>query len=111
MRRYRRTPVVQSALDVGRRQRRYDLATSDILPLMRTVGSSALPSPSLLPTAAALRAAAVHQATGNALAAVATTGIEKGIYRFKSHAAMNRMTDQALVRALAINARLRAGHG
>ncbi len=61
------------------------------------------------PSARALRAAAVHQATGRALAAVATTGIPKGIYRFASHAAMNRHTEEALARAIALNVRRRAG--
>jgi hypothetical protein len=61
----------------------------------------------MLPSADALRAAAVHQASGVALAAISTTGIAKGIYRFKSHADMNRHTDEALVRALAINSRRR----
>lgn len=61
----------------------------------------------MLPTAAALRAAAVHQAVGAALSAASTTGIEQGVYRFKSHAAMNRHTDDALVLALAINSRRR----
>lgn len=70
---------------------------------MRQVGSSRLPLPSALPSAAALRAAAVHQASGAALAAISTTGIAKGIYRFKSHADMNRQTDEALARAIAAN--------
>jgi hypothetical protein len=54
-----------------------------------------------------LRAAATHQSTGQALAAVATTGIVKGIYRFASHAEMNRQTDEALARAVALNVRKR----
>jgi hypothetical protein len=54
-----------------------------------------------------LRAAATHQSTGQALAAVATTGIVKGIYRFASHAEMNRHTDEALARAVALNVRKR----
>jgi len=56
-----------------------------------------------------LRAAAVHQATGQRLAAVATTGVRKGIYRFASHAEMNRHTEEALARAVALNVRRRAG--
>jgi hypothetical protein len=59
--------------------------------------------PSAVPSAAALRAASVHQAAGAALAAVSTTGIAKGIYRFKSHADMNRQTEEALARAVAAN--------
>lgn len=51
----------------------------------------------------AVRRAAARQATGQALA---TTGIRKGIYRFASHAEMNRHTDEALARAIALNLRL-----
>jgi hypothetical protein len=64
----------------------------------------------MLPSASALRAAAVHQAAGAALSAISTTGIEQGVYRFKSHADMNRHTDEALVRALAINSQRRDAH-
>ena len=70
---------------------------------MRQIGQSIMGLPAALPSAAALRAAAVHQATGLALAAVPTTGIVKGIYRFASHAEMNRHSDEALTRALAMN--------
>jgi hypothetical protein len=80
-------------------------------PPMRTVGSSRISTPSLLPTADALRAAAVHQAAGSALAALPTTGIECGVYRYATHEAMNRHTDEALARALAANARVRAAAG
>jgi hypothetical protein len=59
----------------------------------------------MLPTASALRAAAVHQAAGAALSAVSTTGIEQGVYRLRSHAAMNRHAGEALVHALAMNSR------
>lgn len=78
---------------------------------MRSIGLSSPQLPSTLPTAAALRAAAANQATGATLAAIATTGIEKGIYRFASHAAMNRHTDEALARTLAINSRHRNERG
>ena len=65
--------------------------------------------PAALPSAAALRAAAIHQATGLALAALSTTGVVKGLYRFASHADMNRHSDEALTRALAMNIGRRAG--
>lgn len=71
---------------------------------MRKIGKRVISRPLAAPTAEALRAAAVHQATGRALAAVATTGIAKGIYRFALHADMNRHTDEALVHALMLNA-------
>ena len=51
--------------------------------------------------------AGVHQSTGQALAALATTGILKGIYRFATHAEMNRHSDEALARAIAANIRQR----
>ena len=51
----------------------------------------------------ALREAAVHQATGSALAIVNTTGIAKGIYRFSSHHLANMHSDEALISAIAIN--------
>ena len=75
---------------------------------MRRIGKREVRLPSAAPSAAALRAAATHQATGQALMAVATTGIRKGIYRFASHAEMNRHTDEALARAIALNVRRRA---
>jgi len=68
-----------------------------------------LGNPARTPSAEALHAAAVHQATGSALAAVATTGIRKGIYRFGSHAEMNRLTEEALALAIVVNARARSG--
>lgn len=70
---------------------------------MRQVGQSIVALPAALPSAAALRAAAVHQATGLALAALPTTAVVKGLYRFASHADMNRHCDEALARALAMN--------
>jgi len=74
---------------------------------MRQIDRRRLPEPAPIPSAAALRAAAAHQATGAALAAIATTGIPKGLYRFASHAEMNRQTDEAIARAVALNSRLR----
>lgn len=71
---------------------------------MKKIGSSAAATPGSKPSADGLRTAAVHQAAGSALAAIATTGIRKGIYRFKSHAEMNRHTEEAQARAVALNA-------
>ena len=69
---------------------------------MRHIGH---PTPELqsLTGADALREAAVHQATGSALAAVNTMGMAKGIYRFKTHEEANAHADEALARAIAIN--------
>ena len=79
---------------------------------MRQTGKRIPSQPGLVPSAAGLRAAAVHQRTGQALAALATTGIAKGIYRFASHEEMNRHDEEALARVIAENVRLRdAGQG
>lgn len=75
---------------------------------MRQVGRSIVALPSALPSAAALRAAAIHQATGFALAAVPTTSVAKGVYRFASRAEMDRHCDDALTRTLAMNLTRRA---
>jgi hypothetical protein len=56
-----------------------------------------------LPSVQALREAAVHQATGNALGAVNTVGMAKGIYRFKTHEEANAHAQEALVRAIVLN--------
>jgi hypothetical protein len=57
-----------------------------------------------MPSAAGLVAARAHQSAGLALAAVPTTGIRHGIYRFASHEEMNRATDDATVLAIRLNA-------
>jgi hypothetical protein len=85
--------VVQFALDTSRNRRH-----------VKKVGSSAPAIPDSQPSVGALRAAASQQAVGSALAAFPTTGIRKGIYRFKSHAEMNRHTEEALAHAVALNA-------
>jgi hypothetical protein len=77
---------------------------------MRVIGKRMISLPGLRPSAAGLQAAAIHQATGQALAALAVTGIVKGIYRFKSHEEMNRFDDEALVRAIVMNMRARGGY-
>jgi hypothetical protein len=75
---------------------------------MRQIGKRNQSLPAFNPSEEALRSAGVHQATGEALAALATTGIKKGIYRFATHADMNRHSDEALARAIAANIRQRA---
>jgi hypothetical protein len=77
-------------------------------PVMRHIGRVNRDTPGALPCAEALRAAAIHQRTGQALMALATTGIPKGIYRFTTHEAMNRQDDEALARAIAANVHARA---
>ncbi|MGQ0655867.1 MAG: hypothetical protein ACT4P4_27025 [Betaproteobacteria bacterium] len=59
------------------------------------------------PDAKALKAGAAHQGAAAALAAVRTTGVRKGIYRFRSHADANRHAEEALARAIAANLRAR----
>jgi len=75
---------------------------------MRKIGRRTPLQPALYPTGDALRLAGVHQRTGQALAALATTGIPKGLYRFATHEEMNRHSDAALARAIAENIRFRA---
>ena len=75
---------------------------------MRQIGKRVLARPQRLPSGSNLALAAIHQRTGQALAAVATTGIAKGIYRFASHEQMNLHTDEALARAVSANLRRRA---
>jgi len=77
--------------------------------LMRQVGHRIVGTVAPFPSGEALRAAAIHQATGQALAAVATSGIPKGIYRFSSFAELNRHTEEAAARAIALNVRRRLG--
>jgi hypothetical protein len=70
---------------------------------MRVVGNSHIALPSLMPAAQALEQAAIHQATGLALMRVATSGVRKGVYRYASHEAANRASDEALLVAIAMN--------
>jgi hypothetical protein len=74
---------------------------------MRVIGHRTRAPIALRPSAAALRNAAIHQAGGRRLAPLATTGIVQGVYRFASHAEMNRATDEATARAIALNVRRR----
>jgi hypothetical protein len=74
---------------------------------MRVIGSRSECRINAYPSAAALEAGAAHQATAAALAAVATTGIVKGLYRFASHAEASRHAEEAQARAMAQNLRAR----
>lgn len=76
---------------------------------MRHIGKRIPREPALVPSAEYLHSARAHQETGRALASLATTGIAKGIYRFSSHDAMNRHSDEGIVRAIAENVRRRSG--
>lgn len=81
---------------------------------MRKLGRS-LPQLSALPHADNLRRAAEHQRAARALARVSSTGIAKGVYRFKSHAEADAQANDALARVMAANAallnKLAAGDG
>ncbi|MBI2317252.1 MAG: hypothetical protein HYU75_09675 [Betaproteobacteria bacterium] len=59
------------------------------------------------PSAQALKAADQHLRTISALAAVNTTGIPCGVYRFRTHEDANRHADAALARTVAENLRAR----
>ena len=70
---------------------------------MRVVGNTHIALPSLMPSAAALQQAAVHQATAMALMRVASSGVRKGVYRFATHEAANRASEEALIFAISLN--------
>jgi len=74
---------------------------------MRQIGNKEPAIPKQRPAGANLVLANTHQRAGNALAALPTTGIVKGIYRFATHEEMNRHDDEALARAIAVNIRQR----
>ena len=74
---------------------------------MRTIGKQTPHQPDWTPSGVNLAMAAEHQRIAAALAALSTTGIVKGVYRFKSHEEMNRVTDEAQAWAIAENLRLR----
>ncbi len=74
---------------------------------MRTVGSRRQYRVTDRPDGRALQAAAALQEVALALAAVPSTGIPVGVYRFKSHAEADAHAQAGLARAIAANARLR----
>lgn len=73
---------------------------------MRTIGRP-LPAVQLLPSASALQQAATHQATGQALASLSSTGIPKGVYRFKTPEEADAQVLAGLAWVIAHHARLR----
>ncbi len=75
---------------------------------MRRIGQRTPAQPKLIPSGSNLALAAIHQRTGEALAAAVTTGITKGIYRFATHEQMNRHSDEAISKAISANLRRRA---
>ena len=70
---------------------------------MKILGHRVHDSIQLKPSAEALAAGAQHLRTAAALAAVNTTGIARGVYRFRTHEEANRHADEALARAIAEN--------
>lgn len=73
---------------------------------MRTLGSRK-PFRIAAPSGEALSAMAAHLRVAHRLAAVSTTGIVRGVYRFRTHAEANAHADAALARAIAANLRAR----
>jgi len=67
---------------------------------MRKIGRR-LPAITARPSADGLRQAAIHMATSLALAGVASTGITKGIYRFKTHEEADAQVIEGLARVVA----------
>ena len=57
-----------------------------------------------MPSAEGLRQAALHQAVGSAMAAVHSTGIVKGVYRFRTHQEADAQRLDALVQVIVANA-------
>lgn len=70
---------------------------------MRRIGRTP-PKIAALPSAAALREAAAHQTIGGALAAIHSTGIAKGVYRFRTQQEAGAQRIDALVSVIAANA-------
>ena len=74
---------------------------------MRVIGSRTPYVIRRRPDPRALKAGAAHQRAAAAMAAVRTTGIRQGIYRFRSHADANAHAEQGVIRAIAANLRAR----
>ncbi len=74
---------------------------------MRTIGTRTQYRIRRFPSAEALKAGAAHQATVLALAAVPTSGMRRGIYRFATRAAADAHAAEAQARAIAQNLRAR----
>lgn len=73
---------------------------------MKIIGRERKPL-SALPQAEGLHRAALHQATGRALAKVSSTGIAKGVYRFRSREEADEQVAEGRARVMAWNAALR----
>jgi hypothetical protein len=70
---------------------------------MRSIGRAPA-QVTALPSAGSLREAALQQQIGNAMAVFSSTGIPKGIYRFRTHQEADAQRIAALVRVVAANA-------
>jgi hypothetical protein len=70
---------------------------------MRKIGRR-LPAIAARPSADGLRQAAIHMATSLAFAGTASTGIAKGVYRFKTHEEADEQVIEGLARVVAANA-------
>ena len=98
------TPTEPEPVDLNNRKG----PVTRIIWRMRQIGQKTLAQPGMVPMASNLALAQSHQRAGQALAANATTGIIKGIYRFATHAQMNHHNDEAQARAIAANLRQRS---
>ena len=70
---------------------------------MRSIGRT-LSKITAMPSADGLRDAVLHQNIGRAMAAIHSTGIAKGVYRFRTHQEADAQRLDALVRVVAANA-------
>jgi len=78
---------------------------------MRIVGSRKQYRIAARPSGSALKAAGALQDAALALAAVPTTGVPVGVYRFATHAEANAHAEAAQARAIAANLRARQSRG
>lgn len=83
------------------------VAASSAPEIMRTVGTRRQPAISGIPTTQALLRAATHVEAARVLAAVHTTGIAKGVYRFSTAEEASRHAEEALARVIVQNLRAR----
>jgi predicted Fe-S protein YdhL (DUF1289 family) len=77
--------------------------------IMRTLGTRRQSAIGRIPTAESLLRAAAHVEAARSLAAVQTTGIAKGVYRFSTAEDASRHAEEALARVIVQNVRARQG--
>lgn len=95
----------QRAHGASRIVRRQDASSTTLRYSVRMRNIGRVPEKiTALPSADGLRVAALQQQIGKALAAVSSTGIVKGVYRFQTHQEADAQRMVGLVRVIAANA-------